>query len=180
MPQTKKEGICFGIIMSILMAFGMEVYNKAWQYGYAAMSGGFANMENKVFLGALKEMYMAIFVFVLSEAFGNRIGHALAARITDDEKDSRFVKTLFTGGCTVLIMCPSMSLVAAILFSVILGGAPISQLPALWAGTLMKNFPMALLWNIFAAAPLTRLSFRLIFRRKKATHDQKELAAAKS
>ena len=27
------------------------------------------------------------------------------------------------------------------------------QLPAIWAGTLIKNFPMAFFWNMFAAAP---------------------------
>ena len=58
-----------------------------------------------------------------------------------------------------------MSMVAAILFNIMLGGAPVSQLPAIWVGTVLKNFPMALLWNLFAAGPVTRLLFRLLFRR---------------
>ena len=61
-------------------------------------------------------------------------------------------------------MCPTMSLAATILFNIILGHAPVSQLPAIWAGTLLKNFPMALLWNLFAAGPLTRLLFRAIIK----------------
>ena len=36
-----------------------------------------------------------------------------------------------------------MSLVASILFSVILAGDPLSQLPAIWVGTTIKNFPMS-------------------------------------
>ena len=68
--------------------------------------------------------------------------------------------------CTVLVMCPTMSMVAAILFNVILAGNPVSQLAAIWVGTLIKNFPMALLWNLFAAGPLSRLLFRCLFRRK--------------
>jgi hypothetical protein len=59
-----------------------------------------------------------------------------------------------------------MSLVASILFNVILAGNSWTQLPAIWVGTLLKNFPMALCWNLFAAAPLTRLLFRLLFERK--------------
>ena len=58
-------------------------------------------------------------------------------------------------GCTVLVMCPSMSLMATIIFSMILGGAPVGQLPVIWVGTLIKNFPMAFFWNMFAAAPFT-------------------------
>lgn len=46
-----------------------------------------------------------------------------------------------------------------------LGGAPLTQLPAIWGGTVLKNFPMALLWNLFAAGPLTRLIFRGVCRR---------------
>lgn len=65
-------------------------------------------------------------------------------------------------------MCPTMSMVAAILFSVILGGGSWSQLPGYWVATVLKNFPMALLWNLFAAGPVSRLLFRRIFARQLA------------
>ena len=44
---------------------------------------------------------------------------------------------------TVAVMCPSMSLAASVIFNVILGGSPVFQLPAIWVGTVIKNFPMA-------------------------------------
>lgn len=166
MPNTKVEKIFFGILMSVLMALGMEVYNVAFKMGYNAMPGGLSNMRNGVFLAALGEVwYMCVIVFVISELFGNRIGHALASRIIRPGKDNPFFITLMISGCTVLIMCPTMSLVAGILFNVCLGGAPVTQLPAIWVGTVLKNFPMALLWNLFAAGPLTRLIFRGVCRR---------------
>lgn len=108
---------------------------------------------------------MWIFVFIFSNLWGNRIGHALASRIIRPEKDNPFFITLMISGCTVLIMCPTMSLAASILFNICLGGAPVVQLPAIWVGTVLKNFPMALLWNLFAAGPLTRLIFRGVCRR---------------
>ena len=166
MPETKGEKILFGILMSVLMTGGMEVYNNAIQMGYATLPGGLSNMRNGVFLAALGEVwYMCVIVFVISELFGNRIGHALASRIIRPGKDNPFFITLMISGCTVLIMCPTMSLVASILFNVCLGGAPVVQLPAIWVGTVLKNFPMALLWNLFAAGPLTRLIFRGVCRR---------------
>lgn len=164
MPKTKFQGAIFGILMSMTMAYGMEVYNVAIKEGYHALAGGLSNMTNKIFLDALVEAaYMWIFVFLFSNLWGNRIGHRLAEKVIRPGEDHPFFVTVMISCCTVLIMCPTMSMVAAILFNIILAHAPVSQLPAIWVGTLIKNFPMALLWNLFAAGPLTRLVFRKIF-----------------
>jgi hypothetical protein len=160
MPKTKLQGVVFGLLMSITMAYGMEVYNVALK------EGGLSQMTNHVFLSALLEAaYMWIFVFLFSNLWGNRIGHFLAGKICREENSS-FVNTVFISSCTVLVMCPTMSLVAAILFSVLMGGGSWGQLPAYWVGTVLKNFPMALLWNLFAAGPLSRLLFRRMFARQ--------------
>lgn len=166
MPQTKKQGIFFGILMSMTMAYGMEVYNVAIKEGAGTLPGGLSNMTNGVFLGALIEAaYMWIFVFIFSNLWGNRIGHGLANKIIRPESDNPFFITVIISSCTVLIMCPTMSLIAAILFNVILAGQPVSQLPAIWIGTLLKNFPMALLWNLFGAGPISRLIFRSVMKK---------------
>lgn len=172
MPRNKFQGIVFGVLMSVTMAYGMEVYNVAWKLGIPTMPGGFSNMTNAVFLDALVEAaYMWVFVFMFSNLWGNRLGTWLAGRLVDPCRDNAFLCTLVRSGCTVLVMCPTMSLVAAILFNIILAGNPISQLPAIWVGTLIKNFPMALLWNIFAAGPVTRLAFKMIFSPVHERHE---------
>lgn len=164
MPKNKAQGIIFGILMSVTMAYGMEVYNVAWKMGIPTTAGGFSNMTNVVFWDALLEAaYMWLFVFLFSNLWGNRLGMTLASRCIDEERGSAFVRGTIRSCCTVLVMCPTMSLVAAILFNVILGGMPAAQLPAIWVGTLIKNFPMALLWNLFAAGPVSRLVFRTFF-----------------
>lgn len=169
MPKTKWEGVVFGVLMSVTMAYGMEVYNVAIKEGCGAVPGGFSTMTNGVFLDALAEAaYMWLFVFLFSNLWGNRLGHALAARIIRPEQDNPFFVTLMISGCTVLVMCPTMSAVASVLFNVLMAGANPAQLPAIWVGTVLKNFPMALLWNLFAAGPLSRLIFRLLFRRETA------------
>lgn len=165
MGKTRGEKIVFGILMSVTMAIGMEVYNVAIKMGYNTMPGGLSNMVNQVFPDALVEAsYMWIFVFLFSNLWGNRLGHALAAKVIRPEQDNPFFITLMISSCTVLVMCPTMSMVAAILFNVILAGNPVSQLPAIWVGTVIKNFPMALLWNLFAAGPFSRLVHGKIFR----------------
>lgn len=167
MPQSKFQGIVFGAIMSVSMAYGMEVYNLAIKHGYPAMPGGFTNMPNTIFLEALLETsYMCLLVFAISNLWGNRLGQHIARKIIRPESDNPFFIVLIVSSCTVLVMCPSMSLAAAVLFNMILGSQPLSHLPALWVGTILKNFPMALLWNLFFAGPFTRHTFRFLFRKK--------------
>ena len=165
MPKTKGQGLVFGILMSVTMAYGMEVYNVALKSGVLLGAGGLSDMQNTVFLGALKEAaYMWLFVFLFSNLWGNRLGAKLAARLVG-EGDSPFLQMLARSGCTVLVMCPTMSLVATVLYQIILGHQPVVQLPAMWVGTVLKNFPMALLWNLFAAGPVSRGLLRLIFHK---------------
>ncbi|CVI70019.1 MAG TPA: DUF2798 domain-containing protein [Candidatus Anaerobutyricum stercoris] len=165
MPRNKLQGIVFGIIMSYAMAYGMEVYNIAIKEGVNLTAGGFSNMTNLIFWDALKEAsYMGILVFVFSNLWGNRIGASFAAKHSNPEKDNPYICQLLRQAGTVAIMCPTMSLVASILFNVILAGAPVTQLPAIWVGTFLKNFPMAFFWNMFAAAPFTHWLFGKIFR----------------
>lgn len=166
MPKTKAQGIIFGLIMSYAMAYGMEVYNVAIKMGFNIKLGGFSTMTNEVFLGALLEaLYMGVFVFIFSNLWGNRMGASFMKRHCNPETDNPYFCQLMRQAGTVAIMCPTMSLVAAILFNVILAGQPIVQLPAIWVGTFLKNFPMAFFWNMFAAAPFTRWIFGKLFNR---------------
>ncbi|MDO5547608.1 MAG: hypothetical protein Q4F79_03890 [Eubacteriales bacterium] len=178
MPKNKVQGIIFGIIMSYAMAYGMEVYNVAIKMGVDLTAGGFSNMTNIIFWDAFKEaLYMGAFVFLFSNLWGNRIGAAFAARHCDPKKDNPYFCQLMRQAGTIAIMCPTMSLVASILFNLILGGAPVIQLPAIWVGTFLKNFPMAFFWNMFAAAPFTHWFFGILFHRRTSAAPSASLKA---
>ena len=143
----------------------MEIYNVAIKEGYHMAAGGLSSMTALVFWDALKEAsYMGLFVFLFSILWGNRLGAAFAARRCDPGHDNPYLCQLLRQAGTVAVMCPTMSMVASLLFNVFLAGAPITQLPAIWVGTVLKNFPMALLWNLFAAGPFSRLVHRKMFR----------------
>ena len=164
MPKSKGQGIIFGIIMSYAMAIGMEVYNIAIKEGFMLHPGGLSNMTNAVFPAALIEAsYMGLFVFLFSNLWGNRAGAAFMARHCDVQKDSPYFCQLMRQAGTIAVMCPTMSMVASILFNVILAHQSVTQLGAIWVGTVLKNFPMAFFWNMFAAAPFTRCVFGLLF-----------------
>lgn len=169
MPKTRVQGIIFGVIMSYTMAYGMEVYNIAIKQGVNLMPGGFSNMTNIVFWDALLEaLYMGIFVFIFSSLWGNRMGAKFAERHSNITKDNPYIYQLLRQAGTIAVMCPTMSLAATILFNIIFAGESIYNLPAIWAGTVIKNFPMAFFWNMFAASPFSHWIFNLIFNNRNS------------
>lgn len=106
---------------------------------------------------------MGVLVFVFSNLWGNRLGAQFAAKVCDPARDNPYFCRLMRQAGTVAVMCPTMSLAASVLFNVIMAGMPVWQLPAIWVGTVLKNFPMAFFWNMFAAAPFTNWAFRRMF-----------------
>lgn len=164
MPKNKTQGIIFGIIMSYSMAVGMEIYNNAIQQGVHLQPGGFTNLTYGIVGKALVEaLFMGLIVIIVSELWGNRLGARFAAKVSDPQRDNPYFCRLMRQAGTVSVMCPTMSLAATILFYGILGATPVLQLPAVWVGTVLKNFPMAFFWNMFAASPFTRWAFRRLF-----------------
>ena len=91
MPKTKGQGLVFGILMSVTMAYGMEVYNVALKSGVLQHVGGFSDMRNTVFLGALKEAsFMWLFVLLFSNLWGNRLGAKLADKLVSPQRQPVF------------------------------------------------------------------------------------------
>ena len=139
MLKSRKERLVFS------MALGMEIYNTAIQAGVQAAPGGLSGLTYPLLAHALAETaYMGLIVLLFSSLWGNRAGGAFAARHCNPERDNAYFCRLLRQGGTVAVMCPTMSLAASILFSVILAGAPVAQLPVIWIGTTLKTFPMAL------------------------------------
>ncbi len=156
------------MIMSYVMAYGMEVYNVAIKMGFHLQISGLSSMTNVVFWEALKEaLYMGLFVFLFSSLWGNRLGAAFAARHCDPERDNPYFCQLLRQGGTVAVMCPTMSLVASILFNIVLGGAAWTQLPAIWVGTLPKKFPHGISVEFLCRRTLSHWLFGRIFSRRR-------------
>ena len=163
-PKTKAQSLAYGLLMCLFMSLGMELYNNAVKMGYNLQPGGLSSIDWAVVPAALSELWFIIpVVFLLSNTYGNRLGAKLAATLVDPQRDSSFWRSCVLIACTTLVMCPSMSLFASVLFNVILAGRPLVQLPVIWVGTVFKNFPMALLWNLFAASPLSRICLKALF-----------------
>ena len=152
MPKTKFQNVVFTLLMAFVMVYAMICYNITLSRG---------GMTNEVFLLALHEVIiMWPVAFVLEMFVMERLAKMLAFRLVTPDDKPIFI-LLAISSMIVCLMCPTMSLVATILFQ-----NPGKEIVALWFQTTALNFPMALCWQIFFAGPLVRLIFRTVFHAK--------------
>lgn len=152
MPKTKAQNIIFTILMAFAMVYAMICYNIAVNRG---------GMTNEVFLLAFHELViMWPLAFILEFFAVEKLSHLIAFRIVTP-KDRPIFITLVISSVIVCLMCPVMSLAAAILFK-----HPGKEIIAVWFQTTAMNFPMALCWQIFFAGPFVRLVFRSFFKKQ--------------
>lgn len=151
MPKTKLQNVIFTIIMAIIMVYGMIVYNVALNTG---------GVSNATFLLALHELpIMAPIVFILEFFVVERLATRLAFTFMRPTDRPQFI-TYAISTMIVCIMCPTMSLIATLLFKEPSFGT--------WVRTFGCNMPMALIWQLLCCGPLVRLIFRTLFRRQLA------------
>lgn len=151
MPKTTFENVVFTIIMATIMVYGMIVYNVALNTG---------GVTNATFVMALHELpIMMPIAFVLEFFVVEKLATRLAFSFMRPTDRPQFI-TYAISTMIVCIMCPVMSLIATLLFKEASFG--------MWVHTFGCNMPMALIWQLLCCGPLTRLIFRLLFRRKGA------------
>lgn len=151
MPKNKLQDVVFTIIMATIMVYGMVVYNVFLNMG---------EMTNTTFIIALHELpIMVPIAFVLEFFVVGKVANILAFKVMRPDDRPQFI-TYAISICICCIMCPIMSLIAMLFFKE-------TKSFAVWIQTWGKNFPMALLYQLFYCGPLVRLIFRTIFREKK-------------
>ncbi len=151
MPKTKFQEVIFTILMVFVMVYAMICYNISLNIG---------GMANHVFLDAFHELViMGPVAFILDFFLYGSLSKRLAFRIVNPAEDKPIMIILAISSITVCLMCPSMSLVATLLFK-----NPGKEVIAIWLQTTALNFPMAFFWQIFFAGPLVRKIFGAIFK----------------
>ena len=155
MPNTKFQNVIFTLMMAFLMVYAMICYNISLNIG---------GMSNQVFLMAFGELpIMGIVAFFLELFIVGPLAKKLAFRLVQPGMDKMIYIVLAISAITVCLMCPLMSLAAAVLFK---GGLQ-PELLSVWIQTAALNFPMALCWQIFFAGPLVRGIFSRLFPEKE-------------
>lgn len=151
MPKTKFQNVVFTIIMAVIMVYGMIVYNVALNTG---------GVTNATFGMALHEMpIMVPIAFILEFFVVEKLATKLAFTVVRPTDRPQII-TYAISTMIVCIMCPTMSLIATLLFKEPSVGT--------WIQTFGCNMPMALIWQLLFCGPLSRLIFRTLFRKQLA------------
>ena len=137
MPKTKLQNVIFTIIMAVIMVYGMIVYNVALNTG---------GVTNQTFLLALHELpIMAPIAFLLEFFVVEKLATRLAFSFMRPTDRPQFI-TYAISTMIVCIMCPTMSLIATLLFKEPSFGT--------WVHTWGCNMPMASLMSVDFPLPL--------------------------
>ena len=136
MPKTKLQDAVFTALMATLMVYGMIVYNISLDLGGVSAQSFRIAFELEFFVVGKLAAKLA-FTVVRPTDRPQIITYAISLMIT-------------------CIMCPTMSLLATLLF----------QQPSFfaWLQTFALNLPMALLWQLLYCGPFVRLVFRALMR----------------
>lgn len=158
MPKTKFQNVVFTAIMATVMVYGMIVYNVALETG---------GLTGQSFADALHEMpIMVPIAFVLELFVVGKLAPKLAFRIVTPHSRP-LVITLAISTCICIMMCPTMSLIATILFK---SDPSFPVFVQTWG----LNFPMALLYQLCYCGPFVRFIFRLLFRERVSKAQMQE------
>lgn len=131
MPQTKFQNIIYTIIMAIIMVYGMICYNVALNTG---------GVTNATFAMALHEMPIMVPIAIILEFFiVEKLATKLAFTVMRPTDRPQFI-TYAISTMIVCLMCPTMSLIATLLFKDPSFGT--------WVQTWGCNMPMALIWQL--------------------------------
>lgn len=150
MPQSKIQRAAFSVLMAVTMVYGMELYNQVILAG---------SLTNGLFLAPLADIVpLSIAVLVLEHFLGGPFAQHFTFKSVDATVDRPLLVIVVRACFTCMAMCPMMSMVATLAFK----RPDLANLFATWVQTVATNFPMALLWQLFAAGPLVRFLVRLI------------------
>ena len=158
MPRTKFQEVVFAALMCFFMVLAMELYNTAFRFG------GMSNARwSPAAVTAVIQILLVMLpiCFVMSFFFLDPLAQRIAFAQVTPGADKPILVTLVRAGVTVALMCPTMSFWAALLFSGLN-----AEFLSVWLQTIVRNFPMALCWQVFFCGPLVRWLFRTLFRKQ--------------
>ena len=155
MEKINIQELLFSLVMVIFMVYGMVVYNIACESG----------LTNQTFIMALGELpIMGIIVFLLETLIIGNKAKSLAFKMVDPKTDKPIVVIIAISSMIVLMMCPTMSLIGSLMHNY----TGISNIFVNWLRITVRNFPMALCYQIFICGPFVRWIFSHF---KKEQHD---------
>lgn len=114
------------------------------------------------------------FAYSLECLVGSPLSFKMASRMFDPKKNHPMIFETVIISCTVLIMCPAMSFIAAWIYYPYYAGFNLLTLLANWIKLICYNFPFAFFSQIFFIQPLVRWVFGKIFAKDIASRNSQK------
>ncbi|MGN0626016.1 MAG: hypothetical protein ACI4I8_07080 [Oscillospiraceae bacterium] len=108
--------------------------------------------------------------YALECLLGSPVSYKMACKMFDPQKHHPMIFETVIISCTVLIMCPLMSFLAAWMYYPYYATFHILTLLANWLKLVCFNFPFAFFSQIFFIQPFVRWAFKKIFAKDIAAH----------
>ena len=112
--------------------------------------------------------------FGLECLIGSPLSFKMASTMFDPKRNHPMIFETVIISCTVIIMCPTMSFIAAWLYYPYYAGFNLLTLLANWIKLICFNFPFAFFSQIFFIQPIVRWLFAKIFAKDIASRNTQE------
>lgn len=150
MPKNKFQDAVFTLIMATIMVYGIDCLQCCAEHGRSTGRDISGSTSWDADHGPA--------AFILEFFVVGKLARRLAFTVMRPADRPQFI-TYAISICICCIMCPTMSLIATILFKD-------TKDFGTWIQTWAMNFPMAILYQMFYCGPLVRFIFRMIFEKK--------------
>ena len=110
---------------------------------------------------AIVELDIFVFVIIFEFVLVERLAGKITFKVLDVKKTQPIFITIMLSALIVCFMCPLMSFFATVLFNY----TGMENLVATWLQISVRNFPMALCWQIFYAGPFVRFLFNKLLKK---------------
>lgn len=190
MPQNQAQKMFFAFITVLITVhayvfYSLYVINGGALTEYASLAagtqvihvipainilGGIEVMGNRIPIWGVVIIEFCL-AYLLELIIGSPCSFKLASKCFNPKETHPVIFESAIISATVALMCPAMSLIAAILYYPYTAMEfNIFTLLANWLKLVCFNFPFAFFTQIFFIQPLVRTIFKLVFRKNAKTH----------
>ena len=187
MPRNQFQRMVFAFLTVLVTVHGYVFYSLYVVNGNTLMQVNNAdsvlhaiNAQGGVYMfGKMLPIWAVIliefaFAYCLECLLGSPLSFKLASSMFDPRRNHPMIFETVIICCTVLIMCPVMSFLAAWMYYPYYSGFHIATLLANWLKLVCLNFPFAFFSQIFFIQPFVRWAFRKLFAKDIAKRNSQE------
>ncbi len=182
MPRNQFQRMIFALLTVIITVHAYVFYSLYVVNGTALMehtntSGVLAAIHQQggvYMLGRFCPVWAVVlvefcFAYCLEVLIGSPLSFKLACRVFDPARNHPMIFESAIICATVGIMCPTMSLIASVLYYPYYSGFHLTGLLADWLKLVCFNFPFAFFTQLFFIQPAVRILFKTIFAKDIAS-----------